>query len=44
MTAKEMQKRNEKTQQLRVIQVEEGSFYVESGDGKVPKLAGPSRG
>ena len=35
MTAKEMQKRNEKAQQLRVIQVEEGSFYVESGDGKV---------
>lgn len=35
MTAKEMQKRNEKSQQLRVIQVEEGNFYVESGDGKV---------
>ena len=33
--AKEMQKRNERAQQLRVIQVEEGSFYVESGDGKV---------
>lgn len=35
MTPKEMQKRNEKAQQLRVIQVEEGSFYVESGDGRV---------
>ena len=35
MTPKEMQKRNEKAQQLRVIQVEEGGFYVESGDGKV---------
>ena len=30
-----MQKRNEKAQQLRVIQVEEGGYFVESGDGKV---------
>ena len=35
MTPKEMQKRNGKSQQLRVIQVDTGSFYVESGDGKV---------
>jgi predicted nucleic acid-binding Zn finger protein len=35
MTAKEMQKRNGKAQQLRVIQVEEGGYFVESGDGKV---------
>ena len=35
MTPQEMQKRNGKAQQLRVIQVEEGNFYVESGDGKV---------
>ena len=35
MTPKEMQKRNEKAQQLRVIQIEDGNFYVESGDGKV---------
>lgn len=35
MTIKEMQKRNEKAQQLRVIQVEEGGYFVESGDGKV---------
>jgi hypothetical protein len=35
MTAKEMQRRNGKAQQLRVIQVEEGGYFVESGDGKV---------
>jgi hypothetical protein len=35
MTPQEMQKRNGKAQQLRVIQVDTGSFYVESGDGKV---------
>jgi hypothetical protein len=35
MSAKEMVKRNERAQQLRVIQVDEGSFYVESGDGKI---------
>jgi hypothetical protein len=35
MTAKEMQRRNGKAQQLRVIQIEEGSYFVESGDGKV---------
>jgi hypothetical protein len=35
MSAKEMQKRNERAQQLRVIQVDEGNFFVESGDGKV---------
>jgi hypothetical protein len=35
MTPKEMQKRNEKAQQLRVIQVDEGNFFVESGDNRV---------
>ena len=35
MTDKPMQKRNERAQQLRVIQVEEGGYFVESGDGKV---------
>jgi len=37
MTAKELAKRNEKSEQLRVIQVgkEEGIFYVESGEGKI---------
>jgi hypothetical protein len=30
-----MQKRNERAQQLRVIQVEAGGYFVESGDGKV---------
>jgi hypothetical protein len=35
MSAKEKVKRNERAQQLRVIQVDEGSFYVESGDGKI---------
>ena len=35
MTAKEMQRRNGKAQQLRVIQVEEGHYFVESSDGKV---------
>jgi hypothetical protein len=36
MTAKEMQRRNGKAQQLRVIQVDdEGHFFVESSDGRV---------
>ena len=35
MTAKEMQRRNGKAQQLRVIQVEEGHYFVESSDGKI---------
>jgi hypothetical protein len=35
MTAKEMQRRNGKAQQLRVIEVEEGHYFVESSDGKV---------
>ena len=35
MTAKEIQKRNEKAQKLRVIQVDETSFYVESSEGKI---------
>jgi hypothetical protein len=36
MTAKEMQRRNGKAQQLRVIQVDdEGHYFVESSDGKI---------
>ena len=34
MTA-EMQRRNGKAQQLRVIKVEEGHYFVESSDGKI---------
>jgi hypothetical protein len=35
VTAKEMQQRNGKAQQLRVIEVEEGHYFVESSDGKI---------
>ena len=35
MTAKELQKRNEKSQHLRVIQVDEEQYYVESSEGKI---------
>ncbi|ABW68725.1 SWIM zinc finger family protein [Desulfosudis oleivorans] len=35
MTAKEIQKRNEKAQQLRVLQTDDGSFYVESAEQKI---------
>jgi hypothetical protein len=35
VTAKEMQQRNGKSQQLRVIEVEEGHYFVESSDGKI---------
>jgi hypothetical protein len=35
MTAQEIQKRNERSQKLRVIQVEEGSYFVESSEGKI---------
>ena len=35
MTAKEIQKRNKRAEQLRVIQVDDETFYVESGDGKI---------
>ena len=35
MTAKELQKRNERAQQLKVLQAEEGNFYVESSEGKI---------
>ena len=35
MTAKEIQKRNKKAEQLRVIQVDDETFYVESSDGKI---------
>jgi hypothetical protein len=35
MTAKELQRRNGRAQHLRVIQVEEGNFFVESSDGRV---------
>jgi len=35
MTTQELQKRNEKAQQLRVIQVDDTWFYVESEEGKI---------
>jgi hypothetical protein len=35
MTAKEIQKRNEKAQNLRVIQVDDSVFYCESEEGKI---------
>ena len=34
MTAKELQKRNEKSQHLRVVQVDDDTFYVESQRGQ----------
>lgn len=35
MTATEIQKRNAKAENLRVLQAEDGSFYVESEKGKI---------
>ena len=35
MTAREIQKRNNRAQKLKVIQVDEKSFYVESSEGKI---------
>lgn len=35
MTAKELQKRNEKSQHLRVVQVDDRTYYVESSEGKI---------
>jgi hypothetical protein len=35
MTAKELQKRNEKSQHLRVVQIDEEQYYVESSEGKI---------
>jgi hypothetical protein len=35
MTAQELQKRNDRAQTLRVIQVDHDSFYVESSEGKI---------
>jgi predicted nucleic acid-binding Zn finger protein len=35
MTAKEIQKRNAKAESLRVLQADDGSFYVESEKGKI---------
>jgi len=35
MTAKELQQRNEKAGNLRVLQTDDGQFYVESGEGKI---------
>ena len=35
MTAKELQKRNEKSQHLRVVQVDDQTYYVESSEGKI---------
>jgi len=35
MTAQEIQKRNERSQKLRVIRVDDGSYFVESSEGKI---------
>ena len=35
MTAKELQKRNGKSENLRVLQAEDGGYYVESSEGKI---------
>jgi hypothetical protein len=35
MTAKELQKRNGKSENLRVLQTEDGGYYVESSEGKI---------
>jgi hypothetical protein len=35
MTAKELQKRNGKSENLRVLQTDDGSYYVESSEGKI---------
>ena len=35
MTAQEIQKRSERAQQLRVLQINETAFYVESAEGKI---------
>ena len=35
MTAKELQKRNEKSQHLRVVQVDDQNYFVESSEGKI---------
>lgn len=35
MTAKEVQKRNDKSNQLRVLESDEGQFFVESSKGKI---------
>ena len=35
MTAKEIQKRNAKGEHLKVLQTEDGQFFVESAEGKI---------
>jgi len=35
MTAKEIAKRNKKAEQLKVLQTDDGQFFVESGEGKI---------
>jgi hypothetical protein len=35
MTAQEIQKRNQRAQKLKVIQVDDGAYYVESSEGKI---------
>ena len=35
MTATELQKRNEKADNLRVLQTDDGQYFVESGEGKI---------
>lgn len=35
MKAEELQQRNEKADQLRVLQTDDGKYFVESGEGKL---------
>ena len=35
MTATEIVKRNKKSEQLKVLQTDDGQFFVESGEGKI---------
>ena len=43
MTAKELQKRNHKAENLRVLQAETGQFFCESEKGKNPLSSDPYR-
>jgi len=44
MTAKEIQKRNKKSDQLKVLQTDSGEFFVESGQSKILyKVSEPNR-
>ena len=43
MTAKEIQKRNQKSEQLKVLQSEDGQYFVESGGRQDPVQREPGR-